>query len=237
MIDPPKIFISYAHKDRKLFEELNTQLAPLIRSDHVSAWHDGQIQPGADWDDAIKNALAAADIAVLLVTPNFLASNYIFNNELPELLKKKHLLWIAASASNYQVTSLGKLQSANDPARPLDSFPKSRRNAEWVAICNKILAVTASSNPPAPPTTSPTASNHGDKVSRLDLTRKLSSLPASAIDILVASVPDASRYDTPNLPIPTRVAKLIEYVESGLGPGLQALVDAIRTHFPTLFPL
>jgi hypothetical protein len=139
MPSPLHIFVSYARADSRWLKELQTHLAPLTDAGKVDAWDDTHIPVGALWNDAIKTALAAADIAVLLVTPAFLASRYIVRNELPVLLKDKKLIWIAVSATNYEVTDLARFNAANDPTRPLDSLKGANRNREWVAICKKIL--------------------------------------------------------------------------------------------------
>ena len=71
----PRIFVSYSHRDRKWLRELvDVHLAPLVRSAQVSVWEDRQIQVGDEWHLAIAEALGSADIAILLVSPDFLAS-------------------------------------------------------------------------------------------------------------------------------------------------------------------
>src|SRR5437763_14508 len=131
MPDAPKIFISYAHKDLKWLKELLEHLRPLKQQNKVALWTDQEIPTGANWHEEIEKALREADIAVLLVTPAFIASGFIHDTELPELLKK-HVVWVAVESSFYRHTPLANLQCANDPSRALDMLQRPMRNREWV---------------------------------------------------------------------------------------------------------
>ena len=142
------VFVSYAREDRKWAERLVTFLAPWIRDRRVRLWDDSQIQPGAPWQDEIENAIREATVAVLLVTPDFLASDFIMERELPMILeqarkKELRLAWIATRPSPVDVTEISRFQAVNDPSRPLDTLDPAQRDQEMVRIARRIAdAVT-----------------------------------------------------------------------------------------------
>lgn len=142
-----QVFISYSHKDADWLEKLKIHLAPLVRRKMVSVWSDSEIKPGDRWREEIANALTNAQVAVLLVGPNFLASDFISEQELPPLLEaaKKQgviILWIAVSASLYMETEIAAYQATNDPSQPLDTLSPSALNMELVKICKEIKLAT-----------------------------------------------------------------------------------------------
>jgi hypothetical protein len=83
-----KLFISYCHRDEKLREQLDKHLAPLKGQKVVEAWHDRQIRAGNEWANQIDNNLNKADIILLLVSPDFVASDYCSNIELKQAVKR-----------------------------------------------------------------------------------------------------------------------------------------------------
>jgi internalin A len=140
-----EVFISYSHQDQEWLTKLQKHLKPMIRSQNLLVWDDNKIKPGAEWSKEIENALAAAKVAVLLVSPNFLASDFIHENELPPLLNAAQakgitIIWIPLSSSSYEETEIEKYQSAHPPNQPLDSLNPSEENKAWVNICKKIKA-------------------------------------------------------------------------------------------------
>jgi hypothetical protein len=69
-----KVFVSYSHRDRKWVDRLLVHLKPLERAGYLDVWEDTRIAPGSNWKEEIDNALRASQIAVLLISADFLAS-------------------------------------------------------------------------------------------------------------------------------------------------------------------
>jgi hypothetical protein len=80
-----KVFVSYSHRDREWLERLLEHLAVLERWGLVHPWSDTRIGAGADWQGEIDDALGQSKVAVLLVSPAFLASRYIWEKEWPKI--------------------------------------------------------------------------------------------------------------------------------------------------------
>jgi hypothetical protein len=143
-----QVFISYSHQDRRWLQRLQTMLAPLTRNHAIMVWDDSRIKAGSKWQEEIQKALATAKVAVLLVSPHFLASEFIANHELPPLLKAAEeegltILWIAVSNSLYTATTIADFQAANNPAKPLMSLRAQQVDAELTKIAKKIQAAVS----------------------------------------------------------------------------------------------
>src|SRR5437660_6183685 len=87
--------------------------------------------------------MASARVAVLLVTPDFLASDFIQKNELPPVLEAAQtkgltIFWVAVSASLFEEARFAKYQAANDASKPLRSLTPAKRETELVEIARKI---------------------------------------------------------------------------------------------------
>jgi RNA-directed DNA polymerase len=138
------IFISYSHKDKKYLEIFRPHLSVMERERGIVAWDDTKIKPGTDWLDEIQRQLREARVALLLVTSNFLQSEFIMNRELPPLLDAARtggltIMWIPVEHSLYDETVLGKYQGIGDPDKPISMLRGSNKTREVVRICKIIL--------------------------------------------------------------------------------------------------
>jgi hypothetical protein len=140
---PKLLFISYSHIDHKWLEEINKFLKPLERKGVIKIWNDQDMKSGTKWRDEIQHSLEIAQVAVLLVTQAFIASDFIRNKEIPELFRKARqnrcqIFWIPVSFSTVSDTEIEGYLAACDPNHPLDSLPKSKRDKVLTEIYNKI---------------------------------------------------------------------------------------------------
>ena len=81
-----KVFVSYARADTKWLRRLQVHLRPLERSGQIMLWSDAQIEAGQRWREEINTAMDESQVAILLISADFLASDFIADNELPPLL-------------------------------------------------------------------------------------------------------------------------------------------------------
>ena len=120
-------------------------LKPLVRAGDIELWDDTRIQPGADWKAEIDRALVSAQVAVLLVSADFLASDFIHDEELPVLLEAAQqrgtrILPVILSHSLYTDSPLGRFQAVNAPDRPLEQLAKAGRDKALSDLARAIAA-------------------------------------------------------------------------------------------------
>ena len=83
-----QIFICYSHNDREYLDRLLIHLKPLEKEGLIDVWADTRLRAGDQWRAEIEQVLDRASVAILLVSADFLASDFIMENELPPLLRK-----------------------------------------------------------------------------------------------------------------------------------------------------
>ena len=142
-----KVFVSYAHGDRRWLDRLRVHLKPLERDGLVDVWDDTRIAAGDDWRAEIARSIDSAGVAVLLISADFLASDFIYRNELPPLLDAAQnrgvlVLSIIVGASQFtEIPSLMQFQAVNPPSRPLQDMRSAEREHIFVAVGKRIRQV------------------------------------------------------------------------------------------------
>lgn len=142
-----KVFISYSHKDAWALKRLQTHLKPLERDGVLERWDDTRITTGQRWAEEIQRALATAKVAILLVSADFLASDFIHDDELPHLLAAEEeeglvVMPVILSPSRFRrMPSLSRFQSVNSPEQPLSGLSQAEQDAVWDRLAQEIEAV------------------------------------------------------------------------------------------------
>ncbi|MCP5047132.1 MAG: toll/interleukin-1 receptor domain-containing protein, partial [bacterium] len=139
-----KIFISYSHQDETWKNRLVTQLKVLEMEAHCEVWHDREIRAGDDWLPGIETALAEADVAVLLVTADFLTSQFITEEEIPTLLKRREedrlrVIPVIVKPSPWKrVKWLSPIQARPKDGKALSGFDEHGADTELANLAEEI---------------------------------------------------------------------------------------------------
>lgn len=124
---PVKIFYSYAHQDRQLKEKLAIHLRLLKQQGFMTDWGNQDIKPGQEWRHEIDKNLVDADIILLLVSPNFMASNYCETPEVDVAIQRHDagdawVIPIILRAADWDTSSIGKLQALPREPKPVSEW-------------------------------------------------------------------------------------------------------------------
>lgn len=118
------IFISYAHSDEVWLSKLKVHLKVLSKYYTVDYWEDTKLRGGDKWKEEISKAISKANVVILLVSTEFLASDFISNDELPPILRKAQvegtrILPLIVSPCAFEESELGQFQAINSPDKTL----------------------------------------------------------------------------------------------------------------------
>jgi TIR domain len=164
-----RVFYSYSHEDAEIRDKLGTCLAPLKHQDKIVEWHDRKIAPGAEWHAEISAQLDSAHLILLLISADFLASEYCFGVEVERALARLKrnevkVVPVLLRPCLWEDSRFSQLQIIPRDARPLTSF--SSLDEALKAVAEEIKSIVAG----APPTPSSQFAQD-DKPHALDLVR------------------------------------------------------------------
>lgn len=142
------LFVSYAHEDREWLDEIRKWLTDLEGEGVLTAWDDTEIQAGDRWRQEIEKHLKSAKLALLLVSQDFLHSDFIQNDELPHLLEAAEhgglrILWIPVRDSLVEGTPIAEYQALHPTDEPLANLSKGERDTALKKIYRKIKEAVA----------------------------------------------------------------------------------------------
>jgi TIR domain/NACHT domain len=144
----PSVFISYSHKDGKWMRLFVQHLASLEREKRLTVWSDAKLAAGVEWFDEIEKALKNAKVAILLLSVDFLTSDFILNEEVPRLLRRRaqdglHLVPVILRTCPWQeVGWLQPLLIRPLGAKTLASFRgKEAQEVEVVKVVKEVLSL------------------------------------------------------------------------------------------------
>lgn len=231
-----KIFVSYSRKDKRWLEDLHTHLAPL--AGQLELWDDSRQTSGKLWRPQIEAALADCKAAVLLVSPDFLASRFIAESEVSPLLAAadatgvpllciyvrpssvaaRRFSYVDPTTGERRTATLDEFQGANNPDRPLSTMPKPKREAEIVKVVQKILAALSG----LPQHRKPSLQTAGSRLAHaarpatptVDLLDVLASLAVGTFDAVLerAGAPPAA-IPPSSESVPARAFYLVQWAE------------------------
>lgn len=135
--EPASVFFSYSHKDETLRNELETHLKLLQRQGIISTWHDRKILPGTEWDNEIDRRLERAGIILLLVSADFIASQYCWEKEVKRALERHNakeaiVIPIILRSCNWQSAPFAKIQGLPKGMKPVKSW--HNRDDAWTNV-------------------------------------------------------------------------------------------------------
>lgn len=136
-----EIFYSYAHEDEWLRQELDKHLSSLKRQGLISVWHDRDIGAGTDWEHEVSSHLNMAHLILLLISPDFLASEYCYGVEMARAIKRREagnacVIPLILRPTDWQGAPFGKLKCLPDPTIAVTSWPN--RDETFVNIIEGI---------------------------------------------------------------------------------------------------
>jgi hypothetical protein len=141
---PLDLFISYSADDEKFKEELETHLVMLKREGTIRPWHSQQTGAGLEWEKEISDLIDRSQIVLLLISPSFLASDYLYDQEMQHAMERHEsgdarVVPIIIRSANTGKTPFNKLQALPRNLQPVDTW--RNRDAIWAKIAQEVRDV------------------------------------------------------------------------------------------------
>lgn len=132
------VFVSYSHIDKVYLNDIKRHFKPFLQK--INFWDDTNIQPGQDWKKEIENAILKTKVAILLVSTDFLGSEFITRKEIPPLLEAAEkngaviLTIILKPCLFEEFDHLNKFQAMNPPSKPVSKMEENEKEELYVNL-------------------------------------------------------------------------------------------------------
>lgn len=135
------LFISYSHKDELFRDELRAALTPYERTKELKLWHDTMIVPGQKWEAEILRKLEEADLVVMLLSNDFIKSDYCMVKEYEAARRRDEagecvIVPIAVRKCRFDKLELGKLQAILPDGKPIKNHRD--RDTAWHEVTKQL---------------------------------------------------------------------------------------------------
>jgi hypothetical protein len=147
-----EVFFSYSHRDEGLRDQLANHLALLQRQGVIQKWHDRRIGAGTEWSGQIDSHLNSARIILLLISADFLASDYCYDVEMKRAMQRHEaadarVIPIILRPCDWRTAPFGRLQALPKDARPVIQWPSADEALTHIAVALRSVAQEFAANP------------------------------------------------------------------------------------------
>lgn len=152
---PVRVFLSHSPRDRGLRDELLTHLRVLEKFGRIDVWNDRHIKGGADWHAEVEHGLARANVAIVLLSADFLASDFAASNEFNELCARQErggvrvVPVLLRSCLWEEHDWLARMQVLSKDGSPIASLTGTSRDRAWASVAAEIARLVAIDAPTA----------------------------------------------------------------------------------------
>ncbi|HEX8118074.1 MAG TPA: TIR domain-containing protein, partial [Pyrinomonadaceae bacterium] len=157
---PLELFYSYSHKDKKLRDKVDNHLSLLQRQEFITEWHDRMIEAGDDWESEISEHLESAQLILLLVSDDFIASDYCYSVEMNRALERHEqeearVIPVILRPVDWESSPLGRLQALPEGGKAVTTW--RNRDEALKSVAKGIRKIVRSFRPKqkSPLTSSP----------------------------------------------------------------------------------
>jgi hypothetical protein len=140
------VFISYSHQDLSYINDFKRHFKELERTHGLELWDDSKIPVGEKWKDEISAAMARAKVAIFVVSADFFGSDFIANEELPELLRKAEeegatVISVIVKPCDFSSSILSQYQALNSPSKSVLSLTELEKEELWVSLVHQVKRI------------------------------------------------------------------------------------------------